>query len=335
MLEQFNSELNMTIEETFSTDYNISSCPNDLTNNQGRVSHSNDESMSPSVNRSEIAPTLISRMPDLSGLHHFVNNYMAIQNKVAESIKPLLEFQVQVNKAIANMYEPMRRLAEITRSLSESISASFATFRKPLRLIQAARNNQIVVWFNLNPSEDVELLDSNYMDEIMLDYFLSSDGKQLSSLIQKCNKTLRKKPGYTLFEESINSLENKAYNTAILGFTSALDGVLSLYSGSQSTSVMTRIEILKKKLLTQDENTVTIEEINEFWLYSTLFPVVESFAAHAPFTEPEPELLNRHWIVHGRTTRKYTLIHCIKVLCMIYGMLILGDYIKEEGQTSE
>ena len=332
MPELFNSELNKNVEEPFSTDLNVSSHPNDLTNNQGRKSQSSDESMLPVVKRFDIVNPLSIRMPDLSGLHHFVNNYKAIQNIMAESIKPLLEIQDQVKKVIANMYEPMRRLAEISRTLNESFNTSFAVLRKPLRIMQAARSNQIVVWYNLNPDDGVELFDASYMDEILLDHFLRNEGKELNLLIHKCTASLQQRQGYTLFEQSISSFERKAYHTAILGFTSALDGVLSECSGSQSTSVLTRLEILRTKLLNQDDNTVTTEEINEFWLYSTLFPAIESFAAHAPFTEPEPELLNRHWIVHGRTTREYTLIHCIKVLSMIYGMLILSDYIKGQGQ---
>jgi len=322
MPELFNSELNKNVEETFSTDNNVSSHPNDITNNKGRKSQSNDESMLPAVKRSDIVSPLIIRMPDLSALHHFVNNYKAIQNIMAESIKPLLEIQDQVKKAIANMYEPMRRLAEISRTLNESFNTSFAILRKPLRIMQAARSNQIVVWYNLNPEDGVELFD----------HFLRNDGKELNLLIHKCTASLRQRQGYTLFEQSISSFESKAYHTAILGFTSALDGVLTLCSGSESTSVVTRLNLLHSRLLEQNDNAVTAEEINEFWLYSTLFPAIESFAVHAPFAEPEPVLLNRHWLMHGRTTREYTLIDCIKILCMIYGMLILDDYIRGERQ---
>lgn len=82
------------------------------------------------------------------------------------------------------------------------------------------------------------------------------------------------------------------------------------------------------------------EDLNDYSLYYTIFDVIRSFTDSSSFDETEPTLLNRHWLMHGRTNREYTLVDCIKILSMIYGMLLVNGLIEigrnpSEGMLSE
>lgn len=319
---------NKSIIETHAGDCSVSSQSLYIACNQGLESRSSVLGTLATFKHPEMSTLLATHLVDTSAIQRISDDCRDLQLKIAESMRPFIETQENIRRTLDKMYEPMRRLAEITNSINESISTSLAPFKKPLRLMQVARRNQTVIWYDLNPKEDVEFLNSSYLDEIVLEHFLSNDSLELNLIIQKCRTSLQKRLGCIIFEQSIDALDRKAYHAAILCLTSALDGVLTLCSGSDSTSARDRLSLLQTKLLKQDDDSFTAEEINEFWLYSTLFPAIESFNAKAPFEQLEPNLLNRHWIAHGRTTREYTLIDCIKVLSMIYGMLSLGDYVK-------
>ena len=56
----------------------------------------------------------------------------------------------------------------------------------------------------------------------------------------------------------------------------------------------------------------------------------KSFYETIPFSDEEPQLLNRNWIMHGRSQREYKRIDCIKLLRFLYG-IILVDYIDSQG----
>lgn len=314
--------------EAHAVDCSVSSQSLDIACNQGLESKSGVLGTLATFKHPEMSTPLSTHLVDTSSIQRISDDCRYLQLKIAESMRPFIETQENIRRTLDKMYEPIRRLAEITNSINESISTSLAPFKKPLRLMQVARSNQTVIWYDLNPKEDVESFNSSYLDEIVLEHFLCNGSLELNLLIQKCRTSLQKRLGCIIFEQSIDALDRKAYNAAILGFTSALDGVLTLCSGSDSTSARDRLSLLQTKLVEQDADSFTAEEIKEFWLYSTLFPAIESFNNKAPFNKLEPSLLNRHWIVHGRTTREYELIDCIKVLSMIYGMLILGDFVK-------
>ena len=57
----------------------------------------------------------------------------------------------------------------------------------------------------------------------------------------------------------------------------------------------------------------------------TLEKTLDSFSAPSDFKGKEPKGLNRHWIAHGRATRKKTKLDCVKMINLIYGLLLIGE----------
>ena len=43
------------------------------------------------------------------------------------------------------------------------------------------------------------------------------------------------------------------------------------------------------------------------------------------FDDPEPKILNRHWIMHGRSLRRKTKLDCVKMIRFIYGIILLDE----------
>lgn len=324
MTELLDVKHKISVENTLSVDDNVISEPIDTDGNQSKTSKSRDEKILPSI---KLSKAQIICKPDLSYMQRLLDNYKATQVKVAESMKSLHDHQERVSKIINSLYEPMRYLIERTKLFSESINSALIPLKRMRQVMEACKDNQFVVWYSVIMDDGIDEPRVDYLNFLILEYFLENDSQRLNELFLNCKNALQKRSGYTLFEQSITSMINGQYHNAIIGFTSVLDGLLTHYSGSDLTSLGQRLDILHSKLLEQYDDSATTEEINELWLYYTLFPSIDSFGARAAFDDLEPSLLNRHWLMHGRSTRDYTCIDCIKVLSMIYGMILIGKFI--------
>ena len=110
---------------------------------------------------------------------------------------------------------------------------------------------------------------------------------------------------------------------AVTGFTSVFDGLLSDISHNSTTNLKNRIDVIKKKI--EKDETLDHDEYATLSLAITLEKALDSFSAFSDFSKKEPKELNRHWIAHGRSTRKRTKLDCVKMINLIAGLLLIND----------
>ena len=126
-----------------------------------------------------------------------------------------------------------------------------------------------------------------------------------------------------LYSQSVNAFRNGDSDLAVTGFTSVLDGLLADISGNVTSSLKPRIDVIKQKL--DNDELLNHDEYAILTLSMTLEKTLDSFSAHSDFNGKEPKGLNRHWIAHGRSTRKKTKLDCVKMINLIYGLLLIED----------
>ena len=118
------------------------------------------------------------------------------------------------------------------------------------------------------------------------------------------------------------------YDIAAVGFTAIIDAVLSEATQNPTHRPKDRYSAVLDKLMA--EEFVADEEHATLILFMTFNASEKSFYETIPFSDEEPQLLNRNWIMHARSQREYTRIDCIKLLRFLYG-IILVDYIDSQG----
>lgn len=267
--------------------------------------------------------------PVFYGLNELHDNIKSIQAKSKELIQPLIDLQNRTTQMILQFREPIQRILSTIQSYSDIFKSYAKNLYQESKIIEVLKNNQFTVWYIVEFDDSrMDTLDSNYVNEFMLAFFLANENQRLNKLIIDCREFTKNSTLNSLFEQASNSLLNDDYHLAIIGLTAILDSLLTSFSEDDTPKIKRRLDLIDKKLLEKEDSSFNSDEINEFRLYYTVFYTIESFGATAPFSEPEPVLLNRHWIMHGRTSREYTLIDCIKVLSMIYGMTVVGEYLK-------
>ena len=126
-----------------------------------------------------------------------------------------------------------------------------------------------------------------------------------------------------LYFQSVKAFRNGDSDLAVTGLTSVFDVLLTEISGNPTSSLKARVEAIKKKL--KNEELLDHDEYAMITLALTLERTLDSFSANSDFKGKEPKGLNRHWIAHGRSTRKKSKIDCVKMINLIYGLLLIVD----------
>lgn len=128
-----------------------------------------------------------------------------------------------------------------------------------------------------------------------------------------------------LWEESFSSLNDGKYDVALHGFLAVLDGVLSVVADTENTQIERRInKILKSCQINFDsQNTGYVFKLFKETAYATAATLGQS----SSFSGEEPNTLNRHWQVHGRSNRIVSKLDCVKIIRLIYGIMICDCFL--------
>ncbi|NLI55135.1 MAG: hypothetical protein GX417_12610 [Clostridiales bacterium] len=190
---------------------------------------------------------------------------------------------------------------------------------------QILTDHQIVYWNFLDSKFIRRILSSKNIDRYLAQIFNRKNSRELKNTISACSRFVNKTASRTLFHESIYAFYNNKYTLCIVGLVAIMDYLLSQSSGSTVTSIANRVKLIEQKIINNFE--LITSELSEILLCSTFSSVMISISENTNFNEPEPVKLNRHWIMHGRSHRKYTSFDCMKIIRIIYALLTITESI--------
>ena len=163
--------------------------------------------------------------------------------------------------------------------------------------------------------------------------FLLSDNPEIRKLIDRAIDESAKasliKPYDALFRQTITAYKSELYDLAVLDFFAIIDGLLSdITMDRGSVKIKQRTE---KAVNIEDIHvSADMEDINKVIQKASLLRVAELLSESKPFSGAEPEILNRHWAMHGRTRTKKTQADCEKLILFIYGLINTAENTIEE-----
>lgn len=169
--------------------------------------------------------------------------------------------------------------------------------------------------------------DERLADEIMradnVDFLLGDNPeirKLIDSAIDESSKSSLIKPYDALYQQTITAYKSELHDLAVLGFFAIIDGLLSdITMDHGSVRIKQRTE---KAVNVEDIHvSVDIADINLALHKASLLRVAELLSKSKPFSGAEPEILNRHWVMHGRTRTKKTQADCEKLILFIHCLI--------------
>lgn len=163
-----------------------------------------------------------------------------------------------------------------------------------------------------NSGEDVSIYD-NFFNEFY-------NSKNLKLMIKHINNSpiidIRKQ----LFNDCVEAYENKKYLLCINSLVPILEGILSEFDDDKTNIRM--MKVCKKNVDdTERENKLIV---NLAWI--SFYSFISILYKQSKFDDNEPTLVNRHWILHGRTEREYGKEDCLRLFNAIYTIVAILKY---------
>lgn len=254
--------------------------------------------------------------------------------RLQELEKTWIELIQRMQEAIQPYIDAIERYTQKDLETQKKLEKNAERIEKTIIAIHKMEEAQFVYWDTI-PASLVEELNTSDKTNVVLRKFLIKDKfRKVYSTIEMTNKADTLKKHRRLYMECVQAFQNGNSDLAVTGFTSIFDGLLAEISKNPTHKLQPRFDIIKEKL--EKEEVIDNDEYAMLTLGLTFEKTLESYGRPAPFTEKEPHGLNRHWIAHGRSTRKKTKLDCVKMINLIYSLLLINQLdTQEKGVTNE
>ena len=247
-----------------------------------------------------------------------------------KEVQPLMS--VAMN-AVTSWQVMLNPLILAIQSFCQKHEAEIMEMAKTIPFIQAMnvmRQHQYVQWSKLDKEFVDEILcaEDKEIDDILYNFEMKDDGLKLNNTIMQCRNSNYLKNHLRLFDQAIDTYKNGQYEISVMALFALLDSALSASSEDNETSIIKRLE----KIINKMDFPLFVEDskYSRWILIMTFCSTIESISEYSNFYDNEPLILNRHWIMHGRSTREIRPIDCIKVLNCIYGVILIDQIRQEE-----
>lgn len=243
-----------------------------------------------------------SNYPDFQGIINNISRTLSIFADVLESAR--------------NWYE---RNAD---TISAYISA-FADFGVWLCAVDKMKERQIIFTDYLSMEFANEVYNSEDVDATVKKYYFGNNCQQMDALIQRCAQSQYVLAYGSFFSEIIAAYQMGHYRLACTGLFSLIDGIFTDASSNNTTNFKARIDEITEKFGTKTK----LSEIDKqlLCIYKCVNSFGDSIFSNSSLSKPEPDSLNRHWVLHGRTHRIYPQYDVLKALLWLDAIIILAN----------
>ena len=246
-------------------------------------------------------------------------------------VKGLETFAYALNKVQTWYQQNADNIANYLLAFAEFGEWSVATNK----LIES----QFVFTDNLTQTLAHEIYQGADVEEVMTRYYFDNDGQNMEKLIQRCKDSDYIREYRELYNQILNAYDREDYLLACIGLFSLVDGLLAECSGMiKQTNFQKRLERISDKFA----NQVELNEIDKktICIYDAIYNASDkkidcSVFKNSDFSEEEPQAVNRHWDVHGRTHREHTRIDFLKVLLWLDAVIYLSEKDAQLGREGE
>lgn len=219
---------------------------------------------------------------------------------------------------------------------ADTINAYLTTFAEVSFWFSAVRRmaeTQIVFTGDLSLDLAQRICQSDSVATTVEQFYTENDNHEINGVIDRCRQAKQTSAYSELFHQTISAYQVEYYHLACLGMLAIVDGTLSDVSENKKTSYKVRLQEIEKKLA--DKFELTDLEKKLMCIYVSMDNFEESIFKNSDFSQAEPDDLNRHWMVHGRTRREYTKLDFIKIILWLDAIIFLDDKLTNHEEVKE
>lgn len=225
------------------------------------------------------------------------------------------------------------RVGEWYRDNEENINSflvGFSNFSTCCSAIKKMAQHQIMFSDDISLEFANAICNTDNVDALVQNHYFGNDAQCIKSVIKRCEKAQCLHLYRKLFSEIIDAYGRQHFLLACMGLFAVADGMLADISCMKdSTSFEKRIKSIEQKMT----DKIELDNIDK----RTFFMQVQfdslgdklsnSVFSFSDFTKDEPNALNRHWLLHGRTQKTYDRYDFLKILLWIDQLVFLDTII--------
>ena len=148
-------------------------------------------------------------------------------------------------------------------------------------------------------------------------FFTTEDYQKTKDMVASIKSAPIKEGLKNLLEQCWQGFQSKLYAVCATSLLSVIEGVLSEFSDDKQDIRM--MKVCQKKVDTFSSTGSSIQK--HVWISYNNF--IRNLYQKSDFSADEPETINRHWLLHGRSNFEIDELDCIRLfnavqsLCMI------------------
>jgi len=250
-----------------------------------------------------------------------ISEFSQFAASISDSLAPEIE---KVTAGLSDAFKPINIYFEKIYAETQKIASEIA---KPFVMLKNLGENQFVYWDWFDNDFCNEVLSTDDINNLLFEYYSQDNFKRINETIDRCKHDSIMKSYSELFSQAIICYQNKQYNISILGLIAIADSILSEVTQNETHRYKARVERIKEELL--KKGSYSPEDFSLIALYFTFRHMMDSFYKTFPFDGPEPELLNRNWLMHGRSRKDITQLDCIKIINYLFGLILFNKSLNE------
>ena len=171
---------------------------------------------------------------------------------------------------------------------------------------------QIVFTDDLPQELATEIYNGADIERLISSYYFENNAQNMEQLINRCQHYEQIQKYSELYAQIISAYHMNHCLLACIGLFSLIDGVLADVSDQTTTNFKRRLDVVKEKM--GSEKKLSEIDRKTLCIYKAFKSFDTSIFSYSKFSEQEPQIVNRHWDLHGRTHREHSKMDFLKVL---------------------
>lgn len=209
---------------------------------------------------------------------------------------------------------------------SEALAAEIRTALKPYEnlltkspwaLLSSLGEKGWVLWHDTPPRVLSRLLKTSDLDKKVFALYTTKNNHLFNTMAYATQTGLsgRKEQRYA---EAVTVFRGGYYDATACILFSLIDGLIVNPNAPKD------VNVIKRNFPPIRDNISDLSIlVPAIWYLHPVEQFLDGFMKDSDFSKHEPQELNRHWLLHGRTNRPVSNIDCLKLFCALWGILVL------------
>lgn len=256
-----------------------------------------------------------------------------MSNFIKDDYLTILDRIVNIVKKVDDVFAFAQNWYQQNAKIIQEYLALFVDLSYWFTAIQRLAENQIIFTGNLTFELAQNICKSDNLYVVVEQYYTQNNNHEINVIIERCKQAKLLSPYSSLFSQVLTAYKHKHYHLACLGMLAIVDGALSDVSENKKTNYKVRFEEIEKKI--SDKFELSDLEKKFICICIALDHFEESIFKHSNFSKNEPNNLNRHWMIHGRTRREYTNLDFVKIILWLDAIVFLDDKLTNHEKVKQ